>query len=70
MDFTFAITHKREHTKKLKGLFCSTCESEFKEVKKHQEHYKTDFHKYNLKRRMVDLLPISEEMYEKKKLGN
>jgi hypothetical protein len=69
MDYTFSISNKRKHTKKLKGLFCSTCEIEFKEVSKHQEHYKSDLHKYNLKRRMVDLQPISQEIYEKKKQG-
>lgn len=69
MEYTFSINTKRKHTKKLKGLFCSTCEVEFKEVKSHQSHYKSELHKYNLKRRMVDLSPVSEELYEKKKRG-
>lgn len=70
MDYTFSIVNKRTHSKKLKGLFCSTCETEFDSVAAHQQHYKSDFHKYNLRRRMVDLMPVSEETYEQRKKGN
>ena len=67
MDYTFSINTKRTHTKNLTGLFCSTCETMYPDVKQHQTHYKTEFHKYNLKRRMVDLEPISIQFFEKKK---
>lgn len=69
MDYTFSIKTQRKHTKKLKGLFCSTCEIEFQDARSHQAHYKSELHKYNLKRRIVDLPPISLEFFEKKKQG-
>lgn len=69
MDYTFSIKTQRKHTKKLKGLFCSTCEIEFQDSRSHQAHYKSELHKYNLKRRIVDLPPISLDFFEKKKQG-
>jgi len=31
-------------------------------------HYKTDFHRFNLKRKIANLLPIAEDMFDKKLL--
>lgn len=69
MDYTFSLSNVREHSKKLTGRFCSTCEIEFKTPEEHQRHYKTDHHKYNLKRRMLNLHPISEELFYSKRKG-
>jgi len=34
-----------------------------------REHYKGEFHRYNIKRNLVNLAPISEEQFLKKKTG-
>jgi hypothetical protein len=41
------------------GLYCSTCNQETD-----REHFKTDWHRYNLKRKMKNMLPISEVDFE------
>lgn len=51
-----ANTKKLQHS----GKFCGTCETPFESSVAHKLHYKTEFHSYNLKRRLVDLPPINE----------
>ena len=38
---------------------CNTCEVEYDDVESHRSHYKSDWHRYNLRRRQVELAPGS-----------
>ena len=69
MDYTFSLCEVRQHSKKLSGRFCSSCEVQFETAESHQQHYKTEHHKYNLKRRMLNLKPVTEELFHSKKKG-
>lgn len=40
---------------------CISCHVAFKEPNVQREHYKTDWHRYNLKRKVVDLPPVTAE---------
>jgi hypothetical protein len=35
----------------------------FKESEKQRLHYKTDWHRYNLKRKIAELQPVSEQVF-------
>ncbi len=45
---------------------CITCAVAFKEPEAQREHYKTDWHRYNLKRKMAELPPITEKDFKSK----
>lgn len=49
-------------------LKCPTCSQAFANLESHKEHYKSDFHRYNIKRKMVKLAPITEEQFRAKKI--
>ena len=40
---------------------CISCHVAFKEANIQREHYKTDWHRYNLKRKVVELPPVTAE---------
>lgn len=40
---------------------CISCHVVFKEANIQREHYRTDWHRYNLKRKVVDLPPVTAE---------
>ncbi|KRW98468.1 hypothetical protein PPERSA_03299 [Pseudocohnilembus persalinus] len=42
---------------------CSHCAQNFTTEEDYKFHYKSDLHKYNLKRRILDLNPVSEEQF-------
>ena len=44
-------------------LPCNSCAIYFQSAGEQREHYKTDFHLYNTKRRVVGLDPIAEEVW-------
>lgn len=46
---------------------CTTCEVEFSDLETHKAHYRSDFHAYNLRRRVLSLPPIAEPVYEENK---
>uniref|UniRef100_A0A6U9QUQ6 C2H2-type domain-containing protein n=1 Tax=Picocystis salinarum TaxID=88271 RepID=A0A6U9QUQ6_9CHLO len=46
------------------GKRCATCGAIFEDAGKYREHFKGDWHKHNLKRKMKGLPPISEEEVE------
>lgn len=48
------------------GLYCSNCYIKLDENET-KEHYKSEFHRYNIKRRLANLKPVSLETYEEKK---
>ena len=45
---------------------CITCHVAFHNAQLQREHYKTDWHRYNLKRKVVALPPISVEKFKEK----
>jgi len=47
-------------------LTCLTCRLIFTGSDEMRLHYKTDFHRFNLKRKVANLLPVNEEMFNKK----
>ena len=42
---------------------CVTCNVAFKESEKQRTHYKSDWHRYNLKRKVADLAPVSAQAF-------
>lgn len=51
-------------------IICSTCHIKFYQVINYKLHLSTDFHVYNTKRRIAELPPITEEIFEQKKAQN
>lgn len=49
------------------GIFCSTAGSVFTDKQAFTQHYKSDFHLYNLKRRVAGLPPVTRELFEERK---
>ena len=50
------------------NLNCPTCLLPFGEEAGYKEHYKSDFHRYNLKRKMLKLAPATLDQFKGKKL--
>ena len=42
---------------------CSTCETGFNTANEHREHFRSDWHRFNLKRKNRNLSVINEEEY-------
>lgn len=49
---------------------CITCRVAFKDADTQRSHYKTDWHRYNLKRKVAELPPISAEHFKEKVLAH
>lgn len=49
------------------GFYCSTSGTYFSDKESLQEHYKSDFHRYNLKRKVAGLPPVTREWFEARK---
>eukprot|EP00743_Colponemidia_sp_Colp-15_P002095 GILK01002272.1.p1 GENE.GILK01002272.1~~GILK01002272.1.p1 ORF type:complete len:355 (+),score=71.65 GILK01002272.1:51-1115(+) len=47
-----------------KRLTCNNCNCSFDSAEDHRAHFKSDLHRYNLKRKMKNLSPLSPEMFE------
>lgn len=48
------------------SLTCISCKLLFSLPELHHEHYKSDWHRYNLKRKLAELPPVSKEEFEKR----
>ncbi|KAG8196754.1 hypothetical protein JTE90_014487 [Oedothorax gibbosus] len=48
------------------SLTCLSCKLLFSVAELHQEHYKTDWHRYNLKRRLADLPPLTKDDFDRR----
>lgn len=46
------------------ALTCVTCQIVFENAEAHRVHYKTDWHRYNLKRKIINLSPVDRETFE------
>ena len=42
---------------------CVTCRVMFSTSEGHREHFKSDWHRYNIKRKIVDFPPLSAEAF-------
>lgn len=58
-----------ENTKQL-PFTCITCHVAFPQADLQRDHFKLDWHRYNLKRRIAELPPISAEEFQRKVLLN
>ncbi|XP_047457335.1 ankyrin repeat and zinc finger domain-containing protein 1 [Mugil cephalus] len=47
-------------------MFCSACKWSFINREEQREHYKLDWHRFNLRQKMVGLPPLTAEEFEKK----
>lgn len=45
---------------------CITCQVAFRDLDIQRQHYKSDWHRYNLKRKVVDLPPVTTEEFQKR----
>ncbi|CAJ0916081.1 unnamed protein product, partial [Mesorhabditis belari] len=50
------------------GFTCVTCQLVFRNAEVQREHYRTDWHRYNLKRQVAELPPITDEQFRSKVL--
>jgi hypothetical protein len=55
--------------KTTKEVICSTCRIRIESVIAYKLHLSTEYHVYNTKRRVADLEPITEEIFDQKKSG-
>ena len=49
------------------GFYCSTSGTAFATKEALNEHYRSDFHRYNLKRKVSGLPPVTREWFEARK---
>lgn len=56
-------------TQQQSGHTCITCRVAFRDAEVHRAHYKTDWHRYNLKRKVAELQPVSAESFQEKVLS-
>ncbi|XP_069674094.1 cytoplasmic 60S subunit biogenesis factor ZNF622-like [Periplaneta americana] len=47
---------------------CITCRVAFKDAEIQRQHYKTDWHRYNLKRKVAELPPVTAEEFQRRVL--
>lgn len=47
---------------------CITCRVAFKDADLQRQHYKTDWHRYNLKRKVAELPPVTSEEFQRRVL--
>ena len=43
---------------------CSSCAASFKDAAGHRAHFKSDWHRHNLRRKMRNMAPLSEQEWE------
>jgi hypothetical protein len=51
----------------IKSLFCNHCELDCETIEKMKEHYKSDYHRYNLNRISMGLNSVNIDVFMKKK---
>lgn len=50
----------------LVGLYCPTCYISFEREDQFKQHYHSDIHNYNMKRKIVGLKPATEAQFQKR----
>lgn len=51
------------------ALTCISCQIVFETGETHRVHYKTDWHRYNLKRKIINLPPVDQPTFESRVLN-
>lgn len=51
----------------MSGLTCITCQVRFNDADLHRVHFKGDWHRYNLKRKVAELPVVTAEVFESRK---
>ena len=51
------------------NLTCITCRQLFSNAHDQKEHFKGDLHRFNLRRKVVNLPPVSQKVFEEKVRG-
>jgi len=49
------------------SYFCSSCQFHLHEEKEYKNHYKSEFHRYNIKRKLLEFVPVTYEQFMKRK---
>lgn len=62
------FTTNVKQTEKMSAHTCLNCNVRFQNPDIQREHYKTDWHRYNLKRRVGELPPVTAEEFQKRVL--
>ena len=53
----------------IKDVICNACHLKFTDIPSYKLHRSTEFHVYNTKRQIAELEPITEEVFEMKKVA-
>lgn len=53
-------------TQRMTSFTCISCRVAFKEAELQRLHYKTDWHRYNLKRKVAELPPVTSEEFQRR----
>jgi pre-60S factor REI1 len=51
----------------MSSSYCSSCKIEVPNDDNLRDHYKSEFHRYNIKRKLVGLPPVTDDQFSKKK---
>lgn len=49
----------------LNAYVCACCHTYFDQQDEYKSHYKSDYHKYNLKRKLIQLPPVTQDQFNK-----
>ena len=60
------VTVRSRYRPAMASFTCITCRVAFADADRQRAHYKGDWHRYNLKRKVVDLPPITAENFLQK----
>lgn len=59
------ISEEKKNEERPMGRFiCKSCNCGFDDRNEHRDHFKTDYHRYNLKRKTKNLQPITQEEFD------
>jgi hypothetical protein len=61
------LTEDQTEDESLFDFYCPTCLLSFGDDLGFKQHYKSELHQYNVKRKLVDLKPIRMEYFEEVK---
>ena len=63
------LDHQQSGEIDMSGFTCISCRVAFAEAELQRAHYKTDWHRYNLKRKVAELPPVTAENFTERVLA-